>query len=122
MVVSIISERGTVPLLRVSARVKINAENFVNYVLKPLFSVDLTRLYSNEIDKVFMHHDNYSANLTTSYLVKFKEELGKDRSRFNQKRIQPLEKGLKVDISKVRRTHRANKKDPSKTFKSIKIN
>ena len=35
MVVGIISKRGTVPLLRVQARVKINAEYYVNYVLKP---------------------------------------------------------------------------------------
>ena len=45
--------------------------------------------------------------------------LVKDRSRFNQKRIQ---QALTVDISKGQRINRANKRDPSKTFNSIKIN
>ena len=94
---------------------------------------------------------SHASNVTTSYLDKIKEEFGvsyiskedinfivtcsscwdleaysrgvvKDRSRFNQKRIQQLEKALTVDISKGRRTKRANKRDLSKTFTSIKIN
>ena len=54
MVVGIISERGTVPLFRVPARVKINAKYYINYFLKPLFSVHFPRLYPNE---VFLHSD-----------------------------------------------------------------
>ena len=48
--------------------------------------------------------------------------LVKDRSRFNQKRIQHLEKALSVDISKGHRTERANQRDLSKKLNSIKIN
>ena len=79
MVVGIISGRGTVPLLRVPARVKINAEYNVNYVLKPVFSAHLPRLFPYKKDKVYLHHNKESsdtANLTTSYLAKMKEELG----------------------------------------------
>ena len=79
MVVGIISGRGTVPLLRVPGRVKINAEYYTNYVLKQLFSVHHTRLYPNEMDKMFLHHDkasSHTANLATSYLAKMKDELG----------------------------------------------
>ena len=62
MVVGIISGRGTIPLLRVPARLKINAECYVNYVLKPHFSVHLPRLYPNEMDKVLLHHVNESSH------------------------------------------------------------
>jgi len=78
MVVGIIG-RGTVPLLRVPASVKINAKYYVDYVLKPLFTVHLPRLYPNEMDKVFLHHDkatSHTANLTSSYLAKMKREVG----------------------------------------------
>ena len=79
MVVGIITGRGTVPLFRVPSNVKINAQYYVNYVLKPLFTVHLPRLYPNEMDKVYFHHDKASShtdNLTTEYLVKMKSELG----------------------------------------------
>ena len=45
-----------------------------------------------------------------------------DRSRFIQKSILQLEYALMIDISKGHHTQRANKKDPSKKFNSIKIN
>ena len=77
MVVGIISERGTVSLLGLlwPARVKINAEYYVKYVLKPLFSDHLPRLYRNEFQKMFLHHDkasSHTANLTTSYMDNIK--------------------------------------------------
>ena len=70
---------GTVPLFRVPSNVKINAQYYVDYVLKPLFTVHLPRLYPNEMDKVYFHQDkasSHTANLTTEYLVKKKSELG----------------------------------------------
>ena len=79
MVVGIITGRGTVPLFRVPSNVKINAQYYVYYVLKPLFIVHLPRLYPNEMDKVYFHHDkasSHTANLTTEYLSKMKAELG----------------------------------------------
>ena len=78
MVVGIISGRGRVPLLRITVRVKINTDYYVNYVLKPLFSVHPPRFYPNEMDNFFLHHDkasSHTANLAISYLAKMKEEL-----------------------------------------------
>ena len=71
MVVGIITDRGTVPLFRVPSNVKINAQYCVDYVLKPLFTVHLPRLYPNEMDKVYFHYDkasSHTVNLTTEYL------------------------------------------------------
>ena len=79
MVVGIITGRGTVPLFRVPSSVKINAQYYIDYVLKPLFTMHLPRLYPNEMDKVYFHHDkasSHTANLTTAYLVKMESELG----------------------------------------------
>ena len=78
-VVGIITGRGTVPLFRVTSNVKINAQYYVDYVLNPLFTVHLPRLYPNEMDKVYFHHDkasSHTANFTAEYLVKMKSELG----------------------------------------------
>lgn len=79
MIVGVITGRGTVPLIRVPAKAKVNAEYYVEYVLKPLFTVHLPRLYKNEMHKVFYHHDkatSHTAKKTTEYLDKLNEELG----------------------------------------------
>jgi len=79
MVVSVITGRGTVPLFRVPSQVKINAQYYVDYVLKPLFTIHLPRLYPNEMNKVFFHHDkasSHTANLTTDYLEQLKSSMG----------------------------------------------
>ena len=79
MVIGVITGRGTVPLFRVPSQVKINAEYYVEYVLKPLFTKHLPVLYPGEMDKVFFHHDkatSHTANLTTRYLDQLKTELG----------------------------------------------
>ena len=79
MVVGIIIRRDTVPLLRVTARVKIDEEYYVKYAFKSVFSVCLPRSYPKEMDKVYLHHykaSSHTANLTTCYLAKMKEELG----------------------------------------------
>jgi uncharacterized protein YerC len=52
MIVGIITGRGTVPLFRVPSQVKVNAQYYVDYVLKPLFTKHLPRLYPNEMNKV----------------------------------------------------------------------
>ena len=41
------------------SEVKINAQFYVDYVLKPLFTEYLPKLYRNEMDKVFFHHDKF---------------------------------------------------------------
>lgn len=79
MVIGVITGRGTVPLFRVPPKVKINAEYYVEYVLKPLFRDHLPRLYPNDMHNVFFHHDkasSHTADLTTAYLEKMKTELG----------------------------------------------
>ena len=79
MVVGIITGRGTVPLFRVPSKVKINAEYYIEYVLKPLFNVHLPSLYPGEMDKVFFHHDkatSHTAKKTTKYLEEVKREFG----------------------------------------------
>ena len=71
MVVGIITGRGTVPLIRVPSKVKINAEYYVDYVLKPLFADHLPRLNRNDINKVFFHHDkmpSHFSKVTMAYL------------------------------------------------------
>ena len=79
MVIGIITGRGTVPLLKVPSEVKINAQYYIEKVLKPLFNEYLPRLYPNDMDKVFFHHDkasSHTANLTTSYLEQLRSEIG----------------------------------------------
>ena len=79
MIVGVITGRGTVPLLRVPSQVKINAQYYVDYVLKPLFTKLLPRLYENEMSKVFFHHDkapSHTANLTKDYLDQLKSSMG----------------------------------------------
>ena len=79
MVVGAITGRGTVPLFKVPSNVKINAQYYVDYVLKPLFTVHLPRLYPNEMQKVFFHHDkasSHTANLTIGYLEQMKVKYG----------------------------------------------
>lgn len=79
MVVGILTGKGTIPLIRVPSKVKINAQFYVDYVLKPLFTEHLPKLYRNEMDKVFFHHDkasSHTSHLTTRYLEKMKAELG----------------------------------------------
>jgi len=79
MVIGIITGRGTLPLFRVPSEVKINADYYVEYVLKPLFTIYLPSLYPGEMDKVFFHHGkatSHTANKTTQYLEEVKRELG----------------------------------------------
>lgn len=79
MVIGVITGRGTVPLFRVPAKVKINAQYYIENVLKPLFTEHLPRLYKKEMHKVFFHHDkatSHTAQATTDYLNKLSEELG----------------------------------------------
>jgi len=71
MVVGVISGRGCLPLYRVPNKVKINARYYVDFVLKPLFREYLPRLYPNEMNKIFFHHDKataHTASLTIDIL------------------------------------------------------
>lgn len=79
MVVGIITGKGTLPLIRVPSATKINSQYYVDYVLRPLFTEHLPRLYGEDINKVFFHHDkasSHTADLTTTYLEEVSAELG----------------------------------------------
>ena len=81
MVNGVITGRGTVLFFKVPGKVKICAEYYVNYVLKPLFEEHLPRIYGADIDKVFFHHDKappHRAAPTTAYLEEQKREKGID--------------------------------------------
>ena len=79
MIVGVITAWDTVPLFRVPSQVKINSQYYIDYVLKPLFTKHLPRLYPNEMNKVFFHHDKASSHTafsTTEYLEKLKSSKG----------------------------------------------
>ena len=79
MVIGVITGRGTIPLFRVPSEVKINADYYVEYVLRPIFSKYLPQLYPGEMDKIFFHHDkstSHTAHLTTTYLKQLQSEIG----------------------------------------------
>ena len=67
---------GTVLLLRVPARFKINAEYYVNYVLKSLFSVHLPRLHPEKIYKLFLHHESIKPFCQLDHKLFGKDEKG----------------------------------------------
>ena len=69
MVVGILTGKGTVPLIKVPSATKINSQFYVDYVLRPLFTEHLPRLYGKYINKVFFHHDkatSHTSELTIS--------------------------------------------------------
>jgi transposase len=79
MVVGVITGKRTLPLMRVPSNTKINAQYYVDYVLKPLFTEYLPRLYRKEMNKVFFHHDkctSHTAKITTEFLEKQRKEQG----------------------------------------------
>jgi len=79
MVVGIITGRGTVPLIQVPPKVKINSQYYIDNVLKPLVEIYLPNLYPNELNKVFVHHDaapEHTSRSTTDYMAKIEEEVG----------------------------------------------
>ena len=79
MVVGIITGKGTAPLIRVPSATNINAQYYVDYVLRPLFTKHLPRLYGKDINKVFFYHNkasSHTADLTEDFLEEMKTELG----------------------------------------------
>ena len=80
--VGILTGKGTIPLIRLPSEVKINAQFYVDYVLKPLFTEHLPKLYRNEMDKVFFHHDKASSH--TSHVKLFpKKKILANVTRFS---------------------------------------
>jgi hypothetical protein len=79
MIVGVLSGRGPLPLFRVPAKVKINAEFYINNVLKPLIETHLPKLYPQEMHKLFIHHDkasSHTAAKTIQYMEEVKQRIG----------------------------------------------
>ena len=79
MIIGAISGRGVLPLMKVPPNVKINADRYVEDVLKPLVQREIPKLYPGEEEKVFIHHDaasSHTAKKTQRYMEGVKENLG----------------------------------------------
>jgi [histone H3]-lysine36 N-dimethyltransferase SETMAR len=71
MIVGGITGRGRLPLIRIPKNTKISADTYIEYVLKPIIESYLPKLYPNEMEKVFWHHDkasSHTASKTQQYL------------------------------------------------------
>jgi len=64
MTVGILTGRGPVDLIFVPSKVKIDARFYLDYVLKPLVKKILPKLYPDELDKVWVHHDAAPATIS----------------------------------------------------------
>lgn len=79
MIVGAITGRGVLPLIRVLPNAKINANYYVNNVLRPLIEEELPKLYPDDLNKVFIHHDKCSSHTafkTQQYLEDVSQRLG----------------------------------------------
>ena len=79
MVVGAISGRGTLRLIKVPKKVKVNAEYYIQKVLKPFLEVQIPKLYPGETLKIVVHHDaasSHTAKKTTAYANDLKRKLG----------------------------------------------
>jgi len=79
MIVGGMTGRGTLPLIKVPKKVKINAAYYIKHVLKPYLEREVPLLYPGELAKVTLHHDkasSHTANLTTAYLQDLKDQTG----------------------------------------------
>ena len=66
-------------LIRVPKKVKVNADYYIDKVLKPLLEVNLPKLYPGELHKVTVHHDaatSHTAKKTVAYAGDLKSRLG----------------------------------------------
>jgi hypothetical protein len=67
-----ITGHGPLLLLRIPKNTKIS-KTFFRYVLRPLMKIHLPKIYPNEMDKVFYHHDKASFH-TSSKTQEYLEE------------------------------------------------
>jgi len=79
MVVAGMTGRGPLPLLRIPNNAKINADNYVDYVLRPYFEKYLPDLYPGEMSKLLFHHDkasSHTSHLAAHYLEMMRSQHG----------------------------------------------
>jgi len=79
MVVGGISGRGTLPLILVPKKVKVDAKWYIQKVLRPIIENHLPKLYPGELDKVFIHHDAASSHTSQKTTTYAKEVLNKHK-------------------------------------------
>src|SRR5277367_4331643 len=79
MVVWEMTDRGVLSLIRVPPKVKVNADYYIEHVLKPLLESEVIKFCGEEACKVFVHHDAapaHTANKTKAYGQELKTKLG----------------------------------------------
>jgi hypothetical protein len=79
MIVGAKSGPGTLPLIKAPQNVKINANYYIEKILKPLLETHVPKLYPGETSKVYVHHDaatSHTARLTRDYAKDLHDRLG----------------------------------------------
>lgn len=79
MVVAAMSGKGPLPLIRVPPKTKINANIYIDTVLKPLVEKEIPRLYGSVSCDVWIHHDaapSHTVKKTQTYAREMKEKFG----------------------------------------------
>lgn len=79
MVVGAIGGRGTLALIKVPPKVKINADWYITHVLKPILEIHIPHKYGKDTAKVFVHHDaatSHTSNKTEQYTDDIRRRLG----------------------------------------------
>lgn len=79
MLVGAICGRGPIKLIRVPKNVKVNAQYYIDSVLKPILEIEIPKLYPKEMHKVYLHHDkatSHTAKKTQDYLSDLNRRTG----------------------------------------------
>jgi hypothetical protein len=79
MVIGALSGRGPLPLMKVPKNAKINADRYIDTVLRPIVEKEIPKLYPGEEEKVFIHHDkatSHTAKKTVHYANGVRENFG----------------------------------------------
>jgi hypothetical protein len=77
MVVGEITGKGTLPLIRVPAKVKINSDWYISHVLEPILEKNIPKLYGDDTSKVVVHHDaatSHTSRNTEDYTNKIRSK------------------------------------------------
>ena len=79
MVVGALSDRGVLPLIKVPQKVKVTTKYYIDFVLKPLLEIYVSKLNGQDTIKVIVHHDaasSHTALLTQDYAKDLNTTLG----------------------------------------------
>lgn len=79
MVAGILTGKGVIPLIKVPEKIKINADIYIDYILRPLVEIELPKLYPNELSKIFIHHDkapSHTSKKVANYAKEIKDKYG----------------------------------------------